>query len=201
MEEGLMVQSAAPPAPQEPAAAEAHQAAATKPTEPLQIEAFRYAWDWFSYHASQRMLAFRFFLIMIAALAYAYQQSLAAHLPWMGFLIGMFGALVSVGFWAVEIRNEELVNCGRQELDSLESAFGVGIRKRDRDRTCLPESGDWLSKRVLGLRTIKTGFWLRTIQAVAFLLFVGGACYSLGDFSGTTKTPNQPIASPTARPT
>lgn len=45
--------------------------AETKPSGPSEI-AYKYAWDWFSYHAAQRLTTFRFFLIIIGVVVVGY---------------------------------------------------------------------------------------------------------------------------------
>lgn len=35
-------------------------------------ERYKYAWDWFSYHAAQRLIAFRYFLLIIGAISLGY---------------------------------------------------------------------------------------------------------------------------------
>jgi len=46
-------------------------------TEEKELElALKYAWDWFNYHATQRLTAFRFFLIMLTAITGGYITAL-----------------------------------------------------------------------------------------------------------------------------
>jgi hypothetical protein len=163
---------------------------------------FKYAWDWFAYHADQRLKAFNFFLILVTALAIAYAQAAQNHLRVLGFVVGLLGSVVAIGFWIIDIRNEELVNCGRWALDNLEQKLPSAIRNRDAtraelDRTLDPVGvgglhlGSWTvaHERALLHRLTRGGrnagialthrIWLRRLELLIGLLFVGGAVWSL----------------------
>jgi hypothetical protein len=98
----------------------------------------RYAWDWFSYHASQRLTAFNFFLVLLGALLVGYVQAVVHDLPALGAALATFGVVVSAAFWAMDVRNAELVECGRVALDGLEPSLSMRIRADDDSRTFLP---------------------------------------------------------------
>jgi hypothetical protein len=177
---------------------------AATPPDLFSIEQ-KYAWDWFSYHAAQRMTALNYFFITVGIVAVAYSKCVENHWRGVGFLVGMMGALCSIAFWLLDVRNEELVNCGREALRAVESRMGVHPRLDDHDRRFLAVSTGWLSGGILrglnialpesqknvhrknGRRKFWAGdifahrFWLRTIQALAFTAFAGGAVFaSLG---------------------
>ncbi len=71
--------------------------------------AMQYARDWYTYHAGQRRLATRFYLAIIGVLLIAYTQSSRP----VALVVALFGALVSAVFWVLDVRNTELVYCGR----------------------------------------------------------------------------------------
>jgi len=112
--------------------------------------ALTYSWEWFKYHADQRLKAFHFFLIIVGTLSVAFTQSVAQNLRPAAIGVGVLGMLVSVAFWILDIRNEELVYCGRVALDELEEALGVHVRRDDRTRRHLKTAiGDrWFSGRI-----------------------------------------------------
>jgi deoxyribose-phosphate aldolase len=146
--------------------------------------AFKYAWDWFSYHANQRLNAFHFFLIIIGFVVVGYFKSMELEQVYFSFLICLFGALASIAFWFLDIRNEELVNCGRYALDELEEQFGLKIRKCDDQRVCLKKSLDPISCRFptnwLSI-AVAHRFWLRLIMLVTSLSFMFAAFYALNE--------------------
>jgi hypothetical protein len=47
-----------------------------------------YAWDWFKYHASQRLTAFNFFLIMVGFLLVGYAHAIDKHFVYFGIGLG-----------------------------------------------------------------------------------------------------------------
>ncbi len=94
----------------------------------------KFAWDWFSYHADQRLTAFNFFLVALGALALGYGKALDDRSRWLGIGIGLLGLFVSLAFLALDVRNEELVECGREYLDGYEAQLPMELRKADKDR-------------------------------------------------------------------
>lgn len=98
----------------------------------------------------------------------------------MGILAAFFGVLISVGFWLLEIRNEELVNCGRHALDQIEKLTMLTIRKDDEERNYLDKSLGPVSKvikKILGRKLfrglLRHRVWLRLIFAFIGIAFVG----------------------------
>jgi hypothetical protein len=110
------------------------QPSAADPLSDLQMT---YAWEWFAYHASQRLTAFNFFLVMLGALLVGYVQAVEHELRGLGAVLGATGILVSAASWAMDVRNAELVECGRRALDELESGLRMSIRSQDEKRACL----------------------------------------------------------------
>lgn len=98
----------------------------------------------------------------------------------LGILAAFFGVLISVGFWLLEIRNEELVNCGRHALDQIEKLTMLTIRKDDEERNYLDKSLGPVSKvikKILGRKLfrglLRHRVWLRLIFAFIGIAFVG----------------------------
>lgn len=172
--------------------------------------AINYAWNWFEHHAKQRFMAFNYFLILIGVVVVGYLKcvELAVNSPacidqvqnakiwWsLASAIGIFGMIISIAFWFLDIRNEELINCGRNALDSIEESMGLTIRKDDKARTYLNDSRD-LTSRIIPLFCIKYlashHFWLRSIlllSAVAFFIasiFASTSSLHLGFFINET---------------
>lgn len=158
--------------------------------------AFKYAWDWFNFHATQRLIAFRFFLILIGIVSVGLSKSVGDGQRGFGALVAFFGGLISIAFWLLDIRNTELVNCGRAALDKLEKGIELTIRKDDADRKFFGESLDWFSRLIFRFRkekpkpqtnkpwhhTLTThNFWFRSIQlitsAVLFSVFLILLCF------------------------
>jgi hypothetical protein len=83
-------------------------------------EIFEYAWEWFRYHAGQRLEAFRFFTVFLGLLAVAFAACLKeGYLRFIGG-IAVFIAFISFAFLVLEIRNEQLVEIGKDALLQIE---------------------------------------------------------------------------------
>ena len=136
----------------------------------LPKDTFDYAWKWFHYHASQRMQAFNFLIIIMGGLFVGYFTTYTDKLYSISAFIAFFGIFVSVVFFLLELRNEDLVDIGRDSLLKHEEMPGFDsmpeeckIMTRDRKRNNL------ISHRV----------WIRLFQAVLFIVFCCGFVGSL----------------------
>jgi hypothetical protein len=129
-------------------------------------ELHEYAWNWFEYHAGQRLMAFRFFLVFLGVLVVGFSTSLKDGNIFFASVVGWFGAFISLAFLILEIRNEQLVNVGRDALMHLEQ-FDESLKVHPKlqllhiDRRRNP----WLSHR----------YWFRAIYILCIVLFVIGA--------------------------
>jgi hypothetical protein len=157
----------------------------------------KYAWDWFSYHAQQRLTAFNFFLILMSAAVLGYTQAVNNGLPALGAALGLLGSFVALAFWAMDVRNEELVCCGRAALDELEADLNVSIRTSDRDRKHLADAmkGPVASK--LRPNLARDAFthrvWLRRVIVVMGLLSLAAAAWAVLGFPGTAEASKQTV--------
>ncbi|MGD1213437.1 MAG: hypothetical protein ABR861_00435 [Terriglobales bacterium] len=113
-----------------------------------------YAWQWFSYNASQRMTSLRYFFVTLGIFAVAYSKCVENKWHGLGCLVGILGAIASVAFWFLDVRNEELVNCGRVALDEIEKELHLTVRCDDHERSRLTESTGWLPGTILGILKI-----------------------------------------------
>jgi hypothetical protein len=149
---------------------------------------FDYAWGWFQYHASQRLTAFNFFLIIVGFLLVGFAQAIGNHWGAFGTGLGLLGAWVSAGFLALDVRNAELVIYGKDALAGLESGMQVSQHDAKRDRTALPEAlgfGSAGSAAAPFLRWFfKHELWLRAIIAVVGLSFLACAGWALCGYPG-----------------
>jgi hypothetical protein len=127
-----------------------------------------YAWDWFEYHAGQRLTAFRFFLVFLAGLVIGFSTGLKDGNTYFAQVVGWFGAFVSLAFLILEIRNEQLVNVGRNALLDLEQS-DESFKLRPKLQLFHADRGrnPWLSYK----------YWFRGIYIVCIVLFVIGAVH------------------------
>lgn len=158
---------------------------------------FKYAWEWFSYHARQRLTAFNFFLILMSAVVVGYTQAVNNDLPSLGAVLGALGTFVALAFWAMDVRNEELVCCGRAALDQLEDELRVSIRQQDNERAHLKDAmlGPIAAKIYprVGAETFTHRVWLRQVIGLMGLLSLAAAVWAFLDFPGSGKEPEQTV--------
>lgn len=156
-----------------------------------------YAWDWLKYHAQQRMTAFNYFLILIGIIVVGYtkcvemvgksqpnmEQAGMAEIWWfIALAISICGIIISIAFYFLDIRNLELVNCGRKTLDEIENTSNLHVRKDDLDRIGLKESLDIISEKLSEStlkKVVKHSFWLRTIMIASTLLWIFGGIFAI----------------------
>jgi len=89
-----------------------------------------YAWEWFKYHAGQRVSMFNYFLIITGILANAYvgllKDGSRALITQGGWALGIIGALTAIGFVMLDVRNKALVDRGSNVLKELETTAVFG---------------------------------------------------------------------------
>ena len=117
-------------------------------------ERYRYAWDWFEYHAKQRLTTFNFFLIVLGAIGYVYIFGNQCIIKDLVVWLALLGAILSFLFLLLEVRNTILVDDGRHALEELEEISPLNkssIRYDDQERFCIIE----------GEKNPKLLFWKR----------------------------------------
>jgi protein-S-isoprenylcysteine O-methyltransferase Ste14 len=139
-----------------------------------------YAWGWFEYHAKQRLTAFHFFLILVGVLSVAFSRAVDGHWVPIAVALGGFGMLVSIAFFALDIRNEQLVDRGKDALKKLEVRLGVCLVDAH------PPSG-------FKERIVRHALWFRLIQLAVAGGFAIAIVWALLDFpgAGSSQTPGR----------
>jgi hypothetical protein len=86
-----------------------------------------YAWNWFSYHAAQRLTVFRFFFLTFGVVAVGYYQTITTQ-PSLALALSVLGFLLSILFWRLDLRTRELIKIGEELLLVVEkkvSKWGI----------------------------------------------------------------------------
>jgi hypothetical protein len=137
----------------------------------MESELHEYAWDWLKYHAGQRLTAFQFFLVFIGFVITGFSSGIKEGNLVFAQAVAGFGAFISFAFFMLELRNEQLVDIGRNALDYL-------------DKTVDPFKGHpelrliELARKREGLsRFANHKVCLRTIYVLCALAFMVGAVF------------------------
>lgn len=128
-----------------------------------------YAWNWFEYHAAQRMIVFRFYLIFTAVVAAGYMQVIDKA-PILGAMLGGFLSFITFAFWRLDRRNVALIKLAETHLKDHENRMalevGSGIR-------LVGQADQWQAP----LSSFSNIF--RLVFLVVFLMGVVAAAYPL----------------------
>jgi len=122
-----------------------------------------YAWAWFEYHAGQRLLAFRFFLVLLGVLVVGLGSALKDANLLLASAIASAAAFISLAFLVLEFRNERLVNVGRAALRKLEET--EEFQQAPSELRLFHEDG---GRNIL----ISHKFWLRLIYLASIAVFL-----------------------------
>lgn len=154
----------------------------SSPQSPKRVSQQSHAWRWFEYHARQRLTTFRFFLILLVPFGAAYLKALSEGWNGIGVAVCGGGVLVSLAFYFLEVRNEELVEGARTALDRVEEDFSVQPRALDDDREELKQALGWFW-RMLGLhrvpRIVKHRFWFRMMFFASAVIFLVAGYFAM----------------------
>jgi hypothetical protein len=89
--------------------------------------AMAHSQSWIELHANQRQNFLNFYLIAIAFLFNAYVVALSVHRYVVAGIIGMLGAIISLGFTAMDLRNRDLTRAGEATMRGLEARLADKI--------------------------------------------------------------------------
>ncbi len=79
--------------------------------------AIDHAWNWFKFHAEQRMVLVRFYLIMVGALGAGYASMSGMHDGSIALVIALVGMVVSLLFRRLDLRVSKLIKIGEAVLE------------------------------------------------------------------------------------
>ncbi|MCH9052826.1 MAG: hypothetical protein IIA72_17440 [Proteobacteria bacterium] len=119
--------------------------------------ALDHAWKWFEYHANQRLVTFRFYLILVASLLAADFVALREKMWSISIVVGAILVCVTYLFFKLDERNKILVKLGEAALTSEENYIS-GILGND--NLNLVEKADIKPSGVLSYRQIFSGIFL-----------------------------------------
>jgi len=138
-------------------------------TDDLANKAREHAWQWFAFHAAQRMQTFNFFLVATAFLVAAYAGLLDKR-PFAALIVAVVGAWLAFWFTRLDHRNRQLVKAGEKALSLFEHALAERLQQ---PTLKILESVEQSERGASSYRIV-----IAMIQWAIFLAFVGGAIYA-----------------------
>jgi hypothetical protein len=85
------------------------------------------SWEWYKYHAQQRLAGFNFFVVFTGAVIVFLQQSKGGD-PVLFRLGAVAGAAVSVGFYLLDVRNTQLVEIGSDAIIEQNGSLATMVK-------------------------------------------------------------------------
>jgi hypothetical protein len=129
-----------------------------------------HAQSWVELHATQRQNLLNFFLVALAFLFNAYVSAISAHRYALAGVIGCLGALISLGFTAMDLRNRDLTRAGEAAMRDIEEilARACSVSSLKIIEAIDSPRHPWLSM----------GKIIRAIHISVGLVFIGVAIYA-----------------------
>ncbi len=151
---------------------------------------YNYAWNWFDFHAKQRVSMFNYLLIITGIFANALISVIRTDFYYIAVALGILGIITCVAFFCLDIRNKQLVEMGEDVLLNIEEEIfseQFKIKRKEKPKDDKPLQGGFMLREYLGeprwekgshwsyikANAIKHKFVIRFIElivAVAFLL-------------------------------
>lgn len=103
----------------------------TKNATTINKDALDHAWNWFQYHAEQRMTMIRFYLTIAAAIGAGIGYLATKDQPLLSCLLSGFGAAASICFMRLDNRVSNLVKLGENALKTQQAIMSQKLQKKE----------------------------------------------------------------------
>jgi amino acid permease len=90
-------------------------------------KALEHAWNHFSYHANQRLVTFRFYLIFVAIFISAYVKLMSDSATVIASVIGALGMIFTYVFYRLDFRNKKLIKLSESVIKEEEKLMASNI--------------------------------------------------------------------------
>ena len=82
----------------------------------------QYVWNYFQFHASQRLITFNFYIVISTAIAAGYIVTVGMNsIRMLAILLGFIISLLSFLFWKLDVRNKQMIKNAEEALKYLEA--------------------------------------------------------------------------------
>jgi hypothetical protein len=90
-----------------------------------------YAWNWFQYHAGQRMNVFRFYFVVLAVLGAGYLKALDSSTPIAALIFAGISIALSFLFYRADVRSQDLIKISERYLKRSERDLSARIGRSE----------------------------------------------------------------------
>jgi hypothetical protein len=115
--------------------------------QPFSQVALDHAWNWFTYHANQRISPLRMFLLTTGAVTTAYFAAFEAEIYEASIGAAVFGAVSSFCFFWLDQRSSQLIKLGEAVLDKEQKRLKYGVLY---DEICIIERTEHNKNAIFG---------------------------------------------------
>lgn len=126
--------------------------------EPRRI-ALEMSFNWFEYHARQRMEMFKFHWVLAAAVISGFGVSWQIKFPMGTLICGLSLVIISILFWKIDRRSESLVKHGEVAILHYWSELGLQVDKCPVTMSDVKNIGEVRFKQAIGVTYYLTGLF------------------------------------------
>lgn len=134
-----------------------------------------YGWKWFELHAKQRMQLFGFFVIATGILINGFVNAVDGAMYGMAVAVAGVGAVLSLGFFCLDLRSRELTRHGEDVLEAVEADLFGGVGPDPKgplqvERASNMREGSWSKRGFKNLLKMKV--WIRMLNVLALAAWI-----------------------------
>jgi hypothetical protein len=96
------------------------ESAALSDGAPTARDAYEHAWNWFKYHADQRLIMIRFSVLILGAIAVGIYYLHKDQENAFSLTLSIFGIIVAYSFLRLDLRTADLIKLGENALSERE---------------------------------------------------------------------------------
>jgi hypothetical protein len=128
-------------------------------------------WDWYKYHADQRLRSFNFFIVFVGGLVLLLgSSSINSHLV-LARIASALGIVLSLGFFMLDVRNAQLVDITFKSIEAREGTLGDVIDRANLATITWKEIRFFSRDRGFLTNVARHKFVLRVIMLAAAVVF------------------------------
>lgn len=129
-------------------------------------------WDWYKYHADQRLKSFNFFIVFVGGLFVLLGSTFTIGRPLLARLACALAVLLSLGFALLDVRNARLVDIAAEAIVAGSPNLADVIEQAHRDAPGWKDLRLFHRNRGLATNLTRHRFVLRAIMLLTAAIFL-----------------------------